>query len=279
VNTKLNQLALLLNSRLPLFISISVGVFLFTLFFQPFNIEKLDVNNMLLFLAGIGGIVFIMLFLVIILLPSIIQSKETNTPFLPPFLSIFLFLVLSTVAITFYLRYVGLVPITFLVVFKVVLLCLAPPIIIKVSETISELKFENKRLQKEKTTIQTQVNKYEEDYQNISIVFTSDNNSEHFTLHISEIVFIKSADNYVEIVYKEGTAFKKNLIRNTLKNIELQLKQYSNFIRCHRVSIVNIHYIETLNKKHNNYWLTIIGNTTQIPVSRQYLSKIKEIMQ
>jgi DNA-binding LytR/AlgR family response regulator len=93
---------------------------------------------------------------------------------------------------------------------------------------------------------------------------------------IADVAFIKSADNYVEIVYVEGDTYKKKLIRNTLKNIELQIKQYSNFIRCHRISIVNFHFIEKLNSNYGNHWITIKGYEEHIPVSRQYLLKLKE---
>ncbi|HEY3389606.1 MAG TPA: LytTR family transcriptional regulator DNA-binding domain-containing protein, partial [Prolixibacteraceae bacterium] len=61
-----------------------------------------------------------------------------------------------------------------------------------------------------------------------------------------------------------------------LKNIEQQLKPYPNFIRCHRICIVNTYYIEKLNRKFSNYWLTIKGSEELIPVSRQYLLKLKE---
>jgi DNA-binding LytR/AlgR family response regulator len=82
----------------------------------------------------------------------------------------------------------------------------------------------------------------------------------------------------VEIVYKEGTAYRKKLIRNTMKNIELQIRQYSNFIRCHRVCIVNLHFIEKLNRDEHNHWLTIKGLDEPIPVSRQYLLKLREAL-
>jgi len=76
----------------------------------------------------------------------------------------------------------------------------------------------------------------------------------------------------------EGNHIKKKLIRNTLKNTELHIKQYSNFIRCHRTCIVNMHYIEKLNHDYNSYWLKIKGYDEKIPVSRQYLLKLKEAL-
>jgi DNA-binding LytR/AlgR family response regulator len=80
----------------------------------------------------------------------------------------------------------------------------------------------------------------------------------------------------VEIVYKDGDHLKKKLIRNTMKNIEQQIKSYSNFIRCHRICIVNTYYVEKLDRKYNSHWLTIKGYQEQLPVSRQYLLKLKD---
>ena len=93
---------------------------------------------------------------------------------------------------------------------------------------------QNESANREKKTVQKQIEKYEEDYLNKSVEFISENITENFSLLIAEVVLIRSADNYVEIVYKEGDTFKKKLIRNTMKNIEQQIKQYSNFLRCHR---------------------------------------------
>ena len=187
-------------------------------------------------------------------------------------------LALNSVAFAFYLRYVGFVPISFYIMFRVVLICLAVPVILKLYDTVKELKQQNESLIYEKKSIQKQIEKYEKDYLNKSIRFVSENNTEELNLLIADVVFIKSADNYVEIVYKEDENFKKKLIRNTLKNIEQQTRPYSNFIRCHRICVVNTHHIEKLNKSYNNHWLTIKGYNEQIPVSMQYLLKLKEIL-
>jgi DNA-binding LytR/AlgR family response regulator len=92
------------------------------------------------------------------------------------------------------------------------------------------------------------------------------------------VAFIRSADNYVEIVYRESEVSKKKLIRNTLKNIEQQIKIYSNFTRCHRICIINTHFIDRLEKSADNHWIIIKGYDEKIPVSRPYLLKIKELM-
>jgi DNA-binding LytR/AlgR family response regulator len=106
----------------------------------------------------------------------------------------------------------------------------------------------------------------------------SDNASDRIRVLVSEIIFLKSADNYVEVVFHEGGELRKKMIRNTLKNIEKQLKEFNNFVRTHRSSIVNIQYIDKLNKNFNTYWLTLIDTKETIPVSRQYLMAVKDLL-
>jgi hypothetical protein len=280
VNVKLNEYIILLRQKFGLFLSIVFGIFLFVLFFQPFTIEQFDFNNRLLFVGGIAAIIFTAMVLIRVIFVRLFEKYEHKYPEyeLPGYFGSFLIWIISTVALAFYLRFVGNVEITFYSMFKIALISLAPPTILRVYDNFIELKQENKWLKKEKQHAEKMVEKYQEDYQNQSIEFISDNNTENLNLLIKDVAFIKSADNYVEIVYKEDDTFKKRLIRNTLKNIELQIKPFANFNRCHRTSIVNTHFIEKLRKNYNNHWLTIKGYDEEIPVSRQYLIKLKEVL-
>jgi DNA-binding LytR/AlgR family response regulator len=278
VNTKLDQFVRLLSNELGLLLSISFGVFLFILFFQPFPISRFDSNNSLLFVGGFSVIIFLFMVLVRIVFPWLFQNSQSNSYnyILPPYAGGFIVLMLNAVAFPFYLRYVGSVNISFYIMFKVVLICLAPPIALGLYDLIKKLKLQNESLILEKKIIQKQIEKYEDDTLHKTIEFYSENNTENLTLQLGEIALIRSADNYVEIVFLETNNFKKKLLRNTLKHIEQQLKPYSNFIRCHRICIVNTKYIERLTKNYNNHWIIIKGYEEQIPVSRQYLLKLKE---
>lgn len=278
MNSKLSQVTHLLNERLKLPLSISLGIFLFILFFQPFPLDRFDFNNRLLFVAGFGGIAFLIMFLISIAMHHIIknENEQEDEPLLNFYLEGLLILILCSVAFTFYLRYVGSVSITFFIVFKIVLVCLFPPVVLMLSDRIKGLIQQNNLLAGERKTIQKQIEKYEEDNLNKSISFVSETGNEDLTLLIAELVFVQSADNYVEIAYSEDSNIRKKLIRNTLKNIEIQLKQYSNFIRCHRTYLVNLNYIEKLHQDFSSHWITIKGYPEKIPVSRQYLQMLRE---
>ncbi len=280
MNKKFKHISSVLKEELRLFLSISFGVFLFVLFFQPFTINRFDFNNRLIFIAGLGGIVFLWMVLVRVIFRRLILNNQISKQefILSFYIDKVILLVLNSVAFAFYLKYVGHVSITFYSMFKVVLICLVPIVVIRLYELFMDLKAQNELLRVENKTNLKQIKQYNEDYLNKTIEFISENNTDNLNLLITDVVFIKSADNYVEVIFKEGGIFKKQLLRNTLKNIELQLKPYSNFIRCHRTCIINIHYIQKLNKIYNNHWLILKGYPEQIPVSRQYLVKLKEAL-
>ena len=278
MNKKLEQILLLIKEDRKLFLSISFGVFLFVLFFQPFPLDQFDFNNRLLIVAGLGGIVFLLMALTRAAFLWIIKDEDP-TPQELVFLSYlggFIIWLLSSVSYAFYLHYVGSVNISFYTMFKIVVICLFPPVALGIADELKDLRQQIELLSIRKEIFQEPVKKFQDDYLHKSIEFVSENNSENLHLLISSVALIKSADNYVEIDFMEEKQFRKKLIRNTLKNIEQQLKPYPNFIRCHRICIVNTYYIEKLNRKLNNYWLTIKGSEELIPVSRQYLLKLKE---
>jgi len=280
VNKKLTLLIDLIKEELGLYVSISFGVFLFILFFQPFPIERFDFNNRLLFVAGFAAIVFLFMIVVRVAIPWLFREYELSTQesVIPSYLCGFLILALDSVAFPFYLYYVGWVSISFYIMLKVVIICLVPPVVLRVYDLVHELKRKNGLLIIEKKLIQKQIEQYKEDFLNKSIDFVSENSTEKLSFLIADVVLIKSADNYVEIVFREGNGFQKKLLRSPLKTIEQQVKPYSNFFRCHRICIVNMHYVEKLHRSYTNHWLTLKGFPEQIPVSRQYLLKLKEIL-
>lgn len=230
-------------------------------------------------MAGFAAIVYMVLILVRIFLRWIIRDKEQiyDEPHIHPGIEEFIIWLLCSVATSFYLRYVGSVYMTFYIAFKVVLICLIPPLIIRFYDRLKLLKQENETLLREKESLQHTVHDYENDHLNKSIEFVSDSINEHAVLQLSDIILVRSADNYVEIIYQEGTEIQRQMIRSTLKNVESQLKPYDSFIRCHRTVIVNRHHIQRINKKFGSYSLCMKDYKEDIPVSRQYLYQLKDL--
>jgi len=280
VNKKINLVIERLNKQLGLFLSVAFGVFLFVLFFQPFPLEKFDFNNRLIFVSGLGFIISLFMFLVRVAYPCFVgrDTIKDHEPAIPSFLGGFAILTLSSVAFAFYLRFVGSIDITFYLMFKTIIICLVPPVVARVYDTILDLKHRNELLLDKKRLSDKPVSIKGSDVSDKMIDLAAENSGESLALCVMDIVLVKSADNYVEVIYKEDDVMKKKLLRNTMKNIEQLTGQYSFFVRCHRTCIVNTIFVDKLDKNDSNYWLIIEGFDEQIPVSRQYLLRLKEML-
>lgn len=280
MKNKLDRFILKLKPEHGISLKISFGVFLFILFFQPFPMDGEDFNNHLLLISGYSVILYLIIVVVRVISSLIFElNREIDgDSIFPEYFNALVIFLLSAVAFAFYGYSAAGIGFSFTVAIRTVILCLFPPVILSLYDNFRNLKKRNEELVTEKKNIQKQVEKFEEDILNKTIDFTSDTNNESLSLTVNEVVYIKSSDNYVEIVYRDFDTFKKKLLRNTLKNIELQIRQYSNFIRCHRTCIVNVHFIERLHRSTGNQWLSIKGNDIKLPVSRQYLLSVQEAL-
>ena len=265
-----------LKYNLQLSVGISIGMFLFFLFFQPLDLNNSDFNNRLVIIAGFGIITFLILGLNLILLPylfpTFFQTGKWNL-IRDIILNMWIWILIST-AYTFYARYVGLIEITYNSMFKLLLLGLAPvAILIVVNQNKilkrylqNALELTKKLDQEEKATMN-----HEDE-----IVIESDNKSESIKVNLNELLLIKSANNYIEVFWKKEDKIHKQLIRNTLTKVEMQLKNYPNLIRCHRTSVVNKSAIHKLTGGSQGLHIRMEGLDELIPVSRQYALKVKE---
>ncbi|WP_162274027.1 LytR/AlgR family response regulator transcription factor [Polaribacter reichenbachii] len=106
-----------------------------------------------------------------------------------------------------------------------------------------------------------------------SVYINSSINSENFNLHIHSFLFAKVDGNYAEIYTKSKNNFNKKLIRLSLKELEVQLKDFNFIFKTHRSYLVNLNQIKTVNGNAQGYKIKLHNFTSEIPVSR---SKIKE---
>lgn len=280
MNDKINRIIAQVKAEAGLSVGISLGIYLFILFFQPFPFKNPELNDNLVLVAGLAAIVFFFIMLSRDIIPVVFEKQENteNEMVFPQYAGSLLMLVLSTTAFAFYLRYVAGIEITFFIMFKVLLICLAPPVILRYYDIMNELKNRQEELILEKKGLQKKVEQFGMDVLQKTIVINSENKSENISLPAKDLVLIRSADNYAEIFFLEEGQIKRTLLRNTLKDIENQLSVFPNFVRCHRAFIVNSIYVERMEKSFGNHFLLIKGFDEKIPVSRVYLLKIKEFV-
>ncbi len=101
------------------------------------------------------------------------------------------------------------------------------------------------------------------------LLFTDKNGKKELQITFEQLYYIASADNYVDIFYKneEGKLISLTL-RNTLKTIEEHYIHMEGFFRCHKAFIVNCQKVKAIKGNAKGYFLILEDVNDKIPVSR-----------
>ena len=95
---------------------------------------------------------------------------------------------------------------------------------------------------------------------------------------LSSILFMKSDDNYVDMVtFTRDGATKTQVLRGTLRSLEDQLAGHSQFIRVHRSYLVNLRYSIIMDRK-DSIKVKKAGLEFDIPVSNKYQSELRNMI-
>ncbi len=97
-------------------------------------------------------------------------------------------------------------------------------------------------------------------------------------LNLENLIYIKSDDNYVDLVnLNENGEVSTEILRTTLGSISKQLAPHGEFVRIHRSFIVNLRYVKKLTENK----ILVIGNNDsefKMAVSDTYFSKLKNLL-
>jgi DNA-binding LytR/AlgR family response regulator len=110
------------------------------------------------------------------------------------------------------------------------------------------------------------------------IHFTSDYQKDSLAIKVSTLLFIRSANNYIEIFWKDGGNIKNQMVRCSMANAEEIVKEYKFIFKCHRSFVVNINYIERFEGNSQGYKLFFDNISFPIPVSKSSASKLQELI-
>ena len=109
------------------------------------------------------------------------------------------------------------------------------------------------------------------------INFNDEKGNLRLSIKQDNLLFIESADNYVEIFYLNKGKLSRFVLRTTLKTIE---DSYSNnsLVRCHRSYIVNFNKVKVLRKDKEGIFLELeTADVPDIPVSKTYTEKVTQL--
>jgi hypothetical protein len=269
-----------LRLSLRLASGIAIGVFLFILFFQPLELDPTDTNSYILTIAGFAGITFLVISLMKIIVPWALRGRLRIDLWdikkeIVLLLSIW---ILNSVAFPFYLAYVGHVPMTMYLEFKIVLICLVSPVVIIL---VNKIHLQKDSLQETQQTIKEleEQSGSSRSEKKQMLELNSDNRTEKLVLEPQDLILVRSAENYVEIIFRENQAINRKLLRSTMMAIEDQLRSFPNLVRCHRTCIINAVPGVKMHRTVQGIKLRIPGYDEEVPVSRQYLMGVRAILE
>lgn len=96
-----------------------------------------------------------------------------------------------------------------------------------------------------------------------------------FSTSGKNVLYIESADNYVNIHYLNEGNEDTFILHNTLKDMERRLID-TPMLRCHRGYMVNIENVKLLRKEGITLLLELNGSSKTIPVTKTYAASVTE---
>lgn len=110
------------------------------------------------------------------------------------------------------------------------------------------------------------------------LTLSGENKSDNLQVYLSQIIFIKSADNYCELTVLKDNSITHKLLRSSLTSILKQLPEKSLVYRCHRSYAVNLALVELSTGNAGGLKLIMKPMGITVPVSRTYVDTIKQAL-
>lgn len=109
------------------------------------------------------------------------------------------------------------------------------------------------------------------------INFIDEKGENKLSLSSNSLIYIESADNYVEINYVSQNKINKFLLRNSMKRME-EILVGTNVCRCHRSFIVNMEHVTAMRRNADELEMEFrIPEIKKIPISKTYAEKVSEM--
>jgi len=261
------------NSKIIFFIS--VGALLFLLLLQPFKINEMPNPEKYYLIIGFGVITFVALSINLLFIPSLFPKTFSSSKWnikKEIFWNLWILFTILT-GYFFYCKTLADFIFDFDMVIKLILTAIIPItglIIINQNRMLrSHLKVAdeiNKKLKDNKTR------------QEEIIYFNSDYQKDSLAIKVGLLLFIRSANNYIEVFWKESDSIKNQMVRTSMAYAEELLKEHKFIVKCHRSYIVNINYIDRFEGNSQGYKLYFENIDFPIPVSKNFAGELQELI-
>jgi hypothetical protein len=274
------------SKRWRLSLLFSLFVFLFLLVFKPFGLSNIP-HSLLLICLGYGCTCFLIMALlnvaIIQMFPKLFVEEKWT-------LGNEIGWAIVNIAIIGFANFlfsavIGIVnfALTDILLFECYTMAIGVfPTVISILLNEARLKKKFKRETHNINTVLTQPNTFTKDSETLEsvptekIIIRSDNNNESLILLPHDLLFVKSADNYIEVYYLLNENVTKKLVRTSLKTVESAVKNHDSFFRCHKSYLVNLDKIKHLSGNAQGYKLHLDNIDELIPISRRLNETLKQ---
>jgi hypothetical protein len=259
------------NAKVVFFISLTVFVLL--LLFQPLQINQFESKTKVYLILSLGILTFLSLSLNLSIIPALWPQLFLKRQWKIWKEIVWNFWIFFTITASYLISYkvLGILDVDISAILKLNLIAIIPiTILIGFNQnfmlrlrlkTATEL---NNKLNESKVIREKMVH------------FASDSQNETFSIRVQQLCFIRSADNYIEIFWKEAETIKRQIIRSSLLKAQEILKEFSFVMKCHRSYLVNINFIEKVEGNSQGYKLFFNQIDFEIPVSRNAIDDLKD---
>ena len=267
------------NFRRRLLMAAGISVFVFFLFvvFKPFGMNNIAENHILI-AAGYGAVTFIIAFLTNIIVPKILPGvfNERKWTVLREIIYIQFLIFLVATGNLLFTGWLGYHMMGWEELMRFELIAWAVSAILVISLIITKQLFLARRNLKSAKNISDNLYHKERlmSKNGVMVTIVAENSKDNFLVEARSIHYVAAADGYVEVFYYKNNIVEKKMLRNSLRNVQGNLKTYSQFYRCHRAYIVNLEKVVKVTGNAQGYRLILENVQDQIPVSRSMNQEI-----
>ena len=262
-----------------LIIAVLTGLFiaLFLLYFEPFNFHLNTIENKVfhMFFFGCISTFVLLLFLYVfpLLLPNLFSDKNWKLGY-QIILNMLILIVIATFN-SIYSNYMNSIPFGWdsywLILSRTSVLGILPIAFI----TFSDYYLKVKSSLNSASNIIKNKKEYLKDLKEVTHQISTDLKSETFSFKENDFNYAIAVGNYIDMCSLDENTLKKVTYRVTLSSFEIQVKESSNLIRCHRSYLVNLNKVKNISGNAQGLKLELINQSEIIPVSRKYLHIVK----
>ncbi len=263
-----------LKQNTKLIFVISLILFLLFFLFQPSDLNALNTHQKYSLIGGLIVVIFLGLSINLLLIPSFLSNTrlfKNWTVLKEIFWNIWIIFTIAT-GYFIYFQLFEYFSFSFYILVKVLIISAIPISIL--------IPYNRNRLLRMHLQSALELNRYLKEKANPVpkiIHLRSDYEKDDLSVNVNDLLYIRSANNYIEVFWQGREGTHSRMVRCTLKNAEEASIDYPFIFRCHRAFIVNIYQIKRLEGNSQGYVLYVGDEEHSISVSRKYILPFKEI--